>query len=252
MRGPIILLFLVVLGGMPAAADVCGRTDVLGSYGFQLSGTTTIGAAGPQAQAAVGRLVFDSDGNVNGVSSVNLNGYFLGNPVTGTYAFKTDCTLTFQLQDDSGGFQHFQGLAKSGGNSAEIHQTDEGAGGRGVLERTPESCSAESLHGLYALALSGTASQFATDQAPGSAFTLSGTVDADGAGDLALTTAGGKTTGSYQVDSDCVVEMQMGVAFGDSAAIVKLRGVLVKGGRLVLAVESDPAHTATALLTAKE
>lgn len=251
MRGLLILPWIVVLGGMPAAADVCGRADIYGAYGFQLTGTTTIGALGPQAEAAVGRLVFDGDGGVSGVASVNLNGYFLGNPVTGSYTFKTNCDLTFELQDDSGAFQHFEGLVRPGGNSAEIHQTDPGAGGRGVLERTPSTCDDTSLKGSFALALSGTASQFATDEAPGAAFAVSGTLDADGAGNLALTTASGKTTGSYDVDSDCVAEVQLGVAVGGSASIIKLRGVVVKDGKLVLAVESDPEHTASARLTAK-
>lgn len=251
MRGLLLSIALAWLG-LPAMADVCGRADVQGAYGFQLSGTTTIGTAGPQSQAAIGRLIFDSDRNISGVSSVNLNGYFLGNPVVGTYTFKTDCTLTFQLQDDSGNFQHFAGLARQGGNSVEIHQTDEGAGGRGVMERVPSGCTAQSLQGVYGLALKGSASQFATDQEPGSAFSVSGTVEADGAGGLTLTTASGKTTGSYQGDSDCIFELQMGVANGNSAAIIKLRGVLVKGGKLLLAVESDPTHTATAELAARQ
>jgi hypothetical protein len=251
MRRIFLLLCPMAIGGLPASAQVCGPNDVQGAYGFQLSGTTTIGADGPQPLASIGRLVFDGAGVVSGVSSVDLNGYFLGNPVTGTYEFKTDCTLAFQLQDDSGAFQHFGGVANEGGASVEFHQTDTGAGGHGVLEKTPDGCKTETFHGSYTFAVSGTASQFATDQAPGSAFSLRGTVDADGAGNLALTTASGKTTGSYQLDSDCVAEMELGVSNGDSASILKMRGVLVKEGKLLLAVESDPARTATARFTAQ-
>jgi hypothetical protein len=251
MRRLLLLLCLMVLGGLPASAQVCGSADVQGAYGFQLSGTTTIGVDGPQPLVAIGRLVFDAERVVSGVSSVDLNGYFLGNPVTGTYEFKTDCTLTFQLQDDSGAFQHFTGVAKEGGASVEFHQTDDGAGGHGVLEKTPNDCKTESFHGSYAFALSGTASQFATDQPAGSVFSVQGTVDADGVGNLALTTAGGKTTGSYKLDSDCIAEMELGVSDGNSASILKMRGVLVNEGKRLLAVESDPARTATARFTAK-
>ncbi|MGO9270588.1 MAG: hypothetical protein ACLQOO_10105 [Terriglobia bacterium] len=251
MRRLLLLLCLMVLGGLPTSAQVCGRADVQGAYGFQLSGITTIGVDGPQPQAAIGRLVFGADGVVSGVASVDLNGYFLGNPVTGTYEFKTDCTLTFQLQDDSGAFQHFSGVAKEGGASVEFHQGDTGAGGRGVLEKTPDGCKTESFHGSYAFALSGTASQFATDQPAGSVFSVQGTVDADGAGNLAFTTASGKTTGSYQLDSDCIAEIELGMSNGDSSSILKLRGVLVNEGKRLLAVESDPARTATARFTAK-
>jgi hypothetical protein len=251
MRQIHVFLCLVVAASLPAWAQVCGRDDVQGAYGFQLSGTTTIGSNGPQPQAGIGRLVFDGQGGVSGVSSVMLDGYFLGNPVTGTYTFKTDCTLTFQLQDTSGGFQNFSGVAKEGGASVEFHQSDTGAGGHGVLEKTAGACKTESWHGSYTFTLSGNASQFATDQAAGSVYSVKGTVDADGAGNLTLTTSTKKTTGSYQLDSDCIAEMELGVPDGDSASILKMRGVLVSDGKRLLAVESDPARIATARFIAQ-
>ena len=200
---------------------------------------------------SIGRLVFDDKGGVTGVSSADLDGYFLGNPVTGSYTFNTDCSLTFQLQDTSGAFQHFAGKAAPYGARVEVHQTDSDTGERGVLEKAVTGCQTGSLHGDYKFALSGTASQFATLQEPGSAVSIAGTLSADGAGNLVFVSDGGKTTGSYQADSDCIVEMELGVAQGNSAAIVKLRGVLVNGGKLLLAAESDPAAIATARLTAK-
>lgn len=247
----LFLLCLAAISGLPLAAQACGRDDVQGAYGFQLSGTINIGTNGPQPMAAVGLLVFDGHGAVGGVSSAALDGYFLGNPATGSYSFKTDCSLRFELRDDSGATQHFSGVATAGGARVEIHQTDPDTGERGVLERTPADCNTASLQGAFALSMSGTASQFATDQPPGSAFSLSGTVTADGAGNLVLITTAAKTTGSYQLDSDCVAEMELGVSNGESAGIVKLRGVLVNQGKLVLAVESDPARIATARLTLK-
>ncbi len=251
MRPTLLFLCLVGIGAPPAAAQVCGRNDVQGAYGFQLSGTTNIGAPAAQPMVAIGRLVFDGEGGVTGVSSADLAGYFLGNPVTGSYAFKTDCSLTFELQDDSGAYQHFSGLAKEGGASVEIHQTDPETGERGVLERTPATCQNASFQGVFAFSLSGTASQFDTEQAPGSTFSTEGTVTADGAGNLVFTSAAGKTTGTYQMDSGCVAEIELGLLEGDSAGILKLRGVLVKQGKLLLAAESDPARIATARFTAK-
>jgi hypothetical protein len=252
MRGFLYLICLIAIAALPASAQVCGRNDVQGSYGFQFSGATSIGANGTQPMVGIGHLVFDGAGVVSGVSSVNLDGYFLGNPVTGSYQFKENCSLTFQLQDDSGAFQHFRGIAKEGGASVEIHQTDSDTGQGGVLERTPAAgCSSASLHGDYMLTLSGTASQFATDQSPGAAFSLKAAVNADGAGNLAVVSGGVNTTGSYTLDSDCVAEMELGVTIGNSASILKLRGVLVQKGKLVLAVESDPARIAAVRLTAK-
>lgn len=251
MRLILSVLCLAAAGGLTAAAQVCGPNDVTGAYGFQLSGTTTIGVNGIQPMAAVGRLVFDDKGGISGLSSADLDGYFLGNPVTGSYTFKTDCSLTFELQDTSGAFQHFAGKVTPYGARAEIHQTDSDTGERGVLEKTASGCQTASLNGDYKFALSGTASQFATVRPPGSAVSIAGTLSADGAGNLVFVSDNGKTTGSYQLDSDCIAEMELGVAQGSSAEIVKLRGVLVNGGKLLLAAESDPAAIATARLTAK-
>ena len=102
---------MILLGGLLCAAasgQVCGANDLSGGYGFQLAGTTTISGA-PTPMAAIGRLAFETEGRISGTSSVNFNGLFLGNPVTGTYTFQTNCAIAFELQDDSGAWQHFQG-----------------------------------------------------------------------------------------------------------------------------------------------
>ena len=74
--------FLLVLLSVAAhAADVCGRDDLYGPYGFQFSGTTTISGSETPV-AGIGRIEFGGDGAVSGISSVNFNGWYLGNPVT--------------------------------------------------------------------------------------------------------------------------------------------------------------------------
>src|SRR6476646_961820 len=148
MRG----LFWAALLPVTAWGQVCGGNDLSGGYGLQLSGSSTIaGLAKPIA--VIARLVFDSDGHINGYSSVNFGGLFLGNPVTGNYTFYTNCSLTFELQDDSGAWQHFTGTLQPGGARGGFHQTDPGTGGRGVLERLPDTCSAASFRGRYAVTL---------------------------------------------------------------------------------------------------
>jgi len=246
-------LFLALgFAGLAAAANPCGPNDIQGTYGMQLSGVTTVGVDGPQPVAAIGRLVFDENGGVNGVSSIGIAGYFVGSPVNGKYSFKADCSLTFDLRDQSGGFQHFAGVAKDNATRVDIRQTDAQAGADGVLLRTASGCQTASLHGAYAFNLAGTASEFADGRERGTPLSVKGTVTSDGAGNLELTWTGGHTTGTYEVDSDCIAEIELGVTQGDSADIVKLRGVLVNQGRLLLAVESDPAGVAIARLIAKE
>src|SRR5579885_2848560 len=144
-------------------ADACNPADIHGPYGFQLTGTTTIG--GKEAPiAVVGRLTFTSDeGAVSGVTSVNFNGYFLGNPTTGKYEAKDDCTVTFSLQDTSGGFQHFSGHAETGGDRMEIVQSDPGTHERGLMLRSPDSCKTSAFQGQFHFSMLGHSTPFETD-----------------------------------------------------------------------------------------
>ena len=221
MRGLLLAVFL----SASASGQVCGANDLTGSYGFQLSGSNTISGAS-KPSAAIGRLNFESNGVISGTASVNFNGLFLGNPVTGKYTFTTACAIAFELQDTSGGWQHFQGTLRTGGARGEFHQTDEGTGGHGVLRKLADACGPETLHGEYAVML-------------GSRKTVT---NADGNGGLSWTSDGATNSGTYTVDSDCFVEVNFGL---------KLRGVLVDDGRTVLAVQTDPGKVSTATFTAQ-
>jgi hypothetical protein len=219
MRPLICLLFCV-----PAFSQVCGNFDLSGAYGFQLSGTTTI-AGNPKPMAAIGRLEFQRDGHITGTSSVNFGGLFLGNPVTGTYSAAADCSMSFDLQDDSGGWQHFRGTLAPGGAHGEFHQTDPGTGGRGAISRMAATCGAASLTGKYSVVVDGHRS----------------VTTADGRGSFSAT-GGSSNSGTYEVASDCFVELNFGV---------RLRGVVVNEGRAVFAVQTDPGKVATATFTAQ-
>jgi hypothetical protein len=218
-------LLLAALLSATASAQVCGGNDLAAAYGFQLSGSTSI-AGLPKPMAVIGRITFESGGHINGYSSVNFGGLFLGNPVTGNYTFQTDCSLTFDLQDDSGAWQHFRGSLQPGGARASFHQTDPGTGGRGILQKLPEACSAANFKGKFAVTL-------------GSQKTVT---MADGNGNLSWTTDGTTNSGTYTVDSDCFVQVNFGV---------QLRGVLVDGGKTVLAVQTDPGKVSIATFTAQ-
>ncbi len=129
-----LLALAVSLAATARAADVCNPAKLQGAYGFQLSGRTTISGESKPA-VSVGRLVFDGQGAVSGYSSVNFAGYFLGNPVTGTYEAHDDCTIAWSLQDDSGAFQHFSGKLTADYSAAEFHQSDPGGAQNGIMER---------------------------------------------------------------------------------------------------------------------
>jgi len=242
-----MLALAAALGTSACAADVCDPAKLAGAYGFELSGHATI-SGDSKPVVSVGRLVFDGSGVLSGYSSVNFAGYFLGNPVTGKYESHPDCTISWSLQDDSGAFQHFSGKLRPDNSAAEFSQSDPGGAQNGVLERVAPKCSIAGLAPHYSFGISGST----TPMNPGDLgrqVSTEGSVEPDAAGNLKIAIPNASaTTGTITVDSDCFATITMTLPSGDSIA---LRGVLVNGGKRILAMETDPGTTVTAKFTAK-
>ncbi len=243
--------FLFAVVWQAHAQSVCDPRKFQGAYGVQLSGDTTISGS-PTPVAVIGRLEFDGLGSVSGYVSVNFSGYLLGNPVTGKYDAHTDCTLNWSLQDDSGAYQHFSGIMTSDFQRVNFRQTDKGGASHGVMIRTPAACSTGALLKRYNYKISGST----TPMLPGeTAHTVSstGAVDVTGTGNLTLTPDGphAATAGTVEVDSDCIVTMQLALSVGDSDKTVpmKLRGVLVDDAKEIRAIQTDPGTTVIANFT---
>jgi len=248
-----VLLTLISMLGLSLCAEVCNPTDLQGPYGFQLSGETTIsGQSKPVAN--IGRLVLAGDGGISGYSTVMFDGYLLGNPVTGTYEARWDCTIAWSLQDDSGSFQHFSGVATSRGRKVSFRQTDPGGAQRGTMGRTSPQCTAADLRNEYAFTLSGGT----IPMVPGGA---SSTVNAKGL-IKAVENAGFKlalgdnsaamTDVAITVSAECIVEIELTLpAMGAGTTIpTMLRGVLIDDGKQILAIETDPGAMVSATFTA--
>jgi hypothetical protein len=237
------------------AADVCGRDDLYGPYGFQFSGTTTISGS-ETPLAGIGRIEFGDDGAVSGTSSVNFNGWYLGNPVTGTYEFNTDCRMSMSLQDDSGAFQHFSGTVTPGGKKVAFRQTDAGTVSRGAMLRTSGSCTDTDFRPSYAFTMSGGYTPLAPDGASGPISAV-GTINVASSGNLTLTRRLRDTdvtaSGTFKVENNCFVDFDFTLPEGDRqpATPMKLRGILVEEGKEILAISSDPAETLSARFTAR-
>src|SRR5437879_7254114 len=151
---PNSLFLLLLLPGAVHAGDVCDPTKLVGPYAFQLSGSTTISGA-PKPTASLGRITFDGSSSLSGTASATFSGVLLGNPVTGTYEAKSDCSVTWKLQDDSGAFQNFSGTLSSDWSRGQFRQTDPGGAQRGVLQKTSDTCTAADLRTQYHFTLSG-------------------------------------------------------------------------------------------------
>jgi hypothetical protein len=242
-----LLILASTLLSLPAwAAVACTEQDLDGPYGLQLSGQTTISGTSAPAVVLV-RLVFDGDGGVTGYSSVNFNGLLLSNPVTGTYDVQSDCTLSLSLQDDSGAWQHFAGKVTSRGG--DLHQTDPGTGVRGPMLKAKDECKPADFLPRYAVTLSGTSTPLATG---GEARAVSGegTITATGSGRLNFKIGTLSGDGTFDVQPDCIVNLELNPSGTDTKAM-GLRGIMVNGGKDILAIETDPGESVAAHFRAR-
>jgi hypothetical protein len=222
--GPKSLILLLLLPCAAAqAADVCNPTKLAGPYAFQLSGSTTISGS-PKPTASLGRITFDGSGNLSGTASATFGGLLLGNPVTGTYEAKADCSITWKLQDDSGALQHFSGTLSTDATRVQFRQTDPGGVQHGIMQKTSDACSAADLQNKYKFTVSGSTTPMQPGETPR-------TVSAEGTLDVV-------ENGSFQVDSDCSVHFLLTLPAGSSP--MTMRGFLVNGGKEILAFQTDP------------
>jgi hypothetical protein len=224
------------------AGDVCDPAIFPGPYGALLSGTTTISGE-LKPVAVVSRLVFDSSGKVTGTSSVNFAGLLLGNPVTGEYTLKDDCTLTWKLQDDSGNWQNFSGKVSLDVKHVTFGQTDPASPQRGTMVRTSDGCPSSDFLGRYQLRITGTTIDMSTGKAMG-ARSIDGTLEADGNSGLKFTPyrgSPGLDDASFQVEGECVVTIKL--VRGEET--MNFRAMVGNLGKEVVGIETDPGTTVT-------
>ncbi len=245
---PIRIFILATALTSAHAADVCNPADFQGPYGFQLSGTATIGLR-PQPVVSVGRLVFDGQGSVTGVSSVSFTGLYLGNPITGKYEAHDDCSVSWSLQDDSGNFQHFQGTMTSDALRVQFHQTDPVGSSRGTLVKAAEKCQDSDFQKRYRYSVSGKRIDVDAGEVTGSV-SASGVLEASG-GQLTLTPATDSAmpgSGTVQVGDDCFVQLHL--SSPAEMLDMNFRGILVDQGRQLLGMATDPGTSVSLRLTA--
>ena len=227
-----LFLGLLLTGAVAKAGSVCNPTKLVGPYAFQLSGLTTISGT-PKPTASLGRITFDGSGSLSGTASATFGGLLLGNPVTGTYEAKSDCSVTWTLQDDSGAFQNFSGTLSTDGTRVQFRQTDPGGAQSGIMQKISDSCSAADLQEKYRFKVSGNTTPMQPGEVPH-------TVSAEGTLDVA-------ENGSFQVDSDCSVHFVWTLPDGPSP--MTMRGFLVNGGKEILAFQTDPGAMVAARFT---
>ncbi len=248
------LLPLIFALGLPAwGEDSCTLAALQGPYGFQLSGDTII-TGDSKPVTSLGRIVFDGDGGMSGYSSVMFGGFLLGNPVTGTYDTRSDCTVSWALQDDSGAYQHFSGVFTPDGQSVQFRQTDPGGAEHGIMARTKDDCKVADLQQSYQFALSGSSFPMAAGEAS-STVALKGVMAADVNGNFKVTLEGDSPLTAdvtVNVESDCTMQLELTIPVeaGGTGTQMKLRGILVNGAKEILAIQTDPGWMVSGKFTA--
>jgi hypothetical protein len=235
------LALLIMIPGLAAQSpDVCNPVGLIGPYVFQLTGTTDI-AGSPKPTASLGRIVFDGHGNLTGTASATFQGLLLGNPVTGSYEAKSDCSIQWKLQDDSGAFQKFSGTLSPDGASVQFNQSEPGGAQKGIMKKTSDTCSAADLLKKYSFSASGSTIPMLDGQVPH-------TISAKGTLDVA-------ENGSFQLESDCSVRFQLTLlsqaGSGVESSPMNMRGFLVNGGKEILAFQTDAGAMVAARLTSE-
>jgi len=233
--------------------DSCTLAALQGPYGFQLSGDTAI-TGDSKPVTALGRIMFDGDGAMSGYSSVMFGGFLLGNPVTGTYDAHSDCTVSWALQDDSGGFQHFSGTFTPDGKRVDFRQTDPGGAQHGIMERSKDDCKVADLQKSYTFTLSGSSFPMAAGEVS-STVGLKGTMASDVNGNFKLTIEGNSPATAdvtVNLESDCTMQLEFSVPVedGGTGTSMKLRGILVNDGKQILAIQTDPGWMVSGKFTA--
>jgi hypothetical protein len=245
-----MIRWFAVLACVPLAhAAVCDPAAFQGAYGFQLSGPTAISGAA-QPSASVGRLELDGMGGVTGISSVKFAGLLLGNPVTGMYAAKADCSVSWSLQDDSGNIQHFEGTMSEDGKRVIFRQSDPGGPPDGVMMRTAGGCKAVDFHGRFSFTISGNTIDVDTNHVTGR-ISQSGLIEADGQGNLAYAPNASspfQSAGTFDVEDDCFVQIELELPSGDGW---NFRAMLLNEGHDLLGIESDPGNAATVKMVSR-
>jgi hypothetical protein len=253
IRLAVLLSLTIALATPTFGQGSCTLGALQGPYALQLSGDTTI-TGEPKPVSALGRIVLDGSGVMTGYSTVMFGGFLLRNPVTGTYDTKPDCTVTWALQDDSGAFQHFGGTFTPDGRRIEFRQTDPGGAEQGLMEKTRDDCKPVDLQKSYDFSLSGSSFPMAAGQVA-SSIAIKGAMAADVNGNFKLTVKGQASAPAdvaLKLENDCTMELGFAVPIesGGTGTTMNMRGILVDGGKGILAMQTDPGWMVAGKFTA--
>ena len=123
----------VVYPGYAVAQEpaICGLPGTKRTFAANLSGTiVSVGA-----EAIVGRLILDGQGNVKGSGTFSVNGTISSGSISGTYTENADCTGTAQITPEGLGTMNLNTVVVDGGRELLLIETDSGTVVSGTLQQ---------------------------------------------------------------------------------------------------------------------
>jgi hypothetical protein len=132
MKIPLLLTIALAHSDLCAQSQQCNRQNMTLNDAYVVSFTGTAGgpifnnSTGPFA--AVGRIVFDGNGNLQLTATTSIIGFIIpGSLFTGTYTVNRDCTGTMRFATGSShGVPTFDIVSTPGGRHISIIQTNTG------------------------------------------------------------------------------------------------------------------------------
>jgi len=123
----------VVYPGYAVAQEpaICGLPGTKRTFAANLSGMiVSVGA-----EAIVGRLILDGQGNVKGSGTFSVNGTISSGSISGTYTENADCTGTAQITPEGLGTMNLNTVVVDGGRELLLIETDSGTVVSGTLQQ---------------------------------------------------------------------------------------------------------------------
>ena len=97
-KSALILAFACLATSLPAQAAQCTLASVAGNFGYTTQGFVVAPNGALLPAAAVGRISFNSHGNVSGTQTRVVAGTTLDETFSGTFNVNPDCTGKFTVQ----------------------------------------------------------------------------------------------------------------------------------------------------------
>lgn len=118
------IIFSLAAPVMRAQTADCDATSFNGAFGYKLAGSVYDNQGYIYVLGAVGRLVSDGAGTINGTHTYSFDGNIVKQQYSGTYTVNADCTGSMTMNPTDGSSVHYDFVILNNGQQVDVVQTD--------------------------------------------------------------------------------------------------------------------------------